>query len=331
MYRKKIISLLVILALLGLWAAGCNSRPPNTEPQVPPPQGGEIMEEPETPPRKTEPEQGESRPQPDRPVESLLVPGEEPDHPVTPESPPPQGEAPADTEILYTYNVINTFPHDPAAFTQGLYYRDGYFFEGTGLYGRSSLRKVNMGDGRVLMQTDLPGEYFGEGIVEFEDRIVQLTWRENTGFVYDRETFQIIETFSYETEGWGITSDGNNLIMSDGSEWLTFLDPVTYQPVRRLEVTGANGPVDMLNELEYIEGSIYANIWLTDAIVIIDPASGKITGRINLEGLLEHSEQPPLKTDVLNGIAYDAENRRLFVTGKLWPGIFEIELVPVNN
>jgi glutamine cyclotransferase len=230
-------------------------------------------------------------------------------------------------EILYTYRVINTFPHDSDAFTQGFFYTNGYFYEGTGLYGRSSLRKINPADGTVLKQIDLSPKIFGEGITACDDRIIQLTWREHQGYVYEKDTFSLIETFTYPTEGWGITYDGEHLVMSDGTSVLTFLDPVTYKSIRQVKVVDSNGPVTRLNELEYISGKIYANIWLTDYIVIIDPATGNITGRINLEGLINPLDYPEQEIDVLNGIAYDEENNRLFVTGKLWPKVFEIELI----
>ena len=230
----------------------------------------------------------------------------------------------------YTYVIVNQFPHDPQAFTQGLVYSDGFFYEGTGLYGRSSLRKVRPENGEVIKKRELTENLFGEGITIYQEKIIQLTWRENLGLVYDRESFEVLEVFSYPTEGWGLTHDGKHLIMSDGSSTLTFLDPETYKPVRQIEVTSSKGPVKNLNELEYIKGEIYANIWLTDYIVRIDPQTGKVTGWIDLSGLL-HPEITGGMEDVLNGIAYDQEEDRIFVTGKLWPLLFEIQLVPVEN
>jgi glutaminyl-peptide cyclotransferase len=234
-------------------------------------------------------------------------------------------------EILYTYRVIHTYPHDPDAFTQGLFYCNGYFYESTGLYGRSSLRKINPADGAIKKQIDLHPEIFGEGITASDDRIIQLSWREHQGFVYDKDSFLLIDTFTYPNEGWGIVSDGEHLIMSDGTSELTFLHPLTFTPIRKLKIFDSNGPVNSLNELEYINGKIYANIWLTDYIVIIDPATGRITGRINLSGLLNPGDYPGREIDVLNGIAYDKDNKRLFVTGKLWPKIFEIELIELQQ
>ncbi|HEY8344528.1 MAG TPA: glutaminyl-peptide cyclotransferase [Bacillota bacterium] len=233
--------------------------------------------------------------------------------------------------VRYSYEIINTYPHDPAAFTQGFIYLDGFFYESTGLYGHSSLRQVNPEDGTVIKQINLPENYFAEGMTAHHHhtrpRIIQLTWRENRGFVYDLESFTLRETFSYQTEGWGLTYDGEFLIMSDGSPVLTFLDPETFLPVKRITVKARNKPLPNLNELEYIKGKIYANVWLTDYIVIIDPETGLVTGEIDLTGLLDPASQQGHTVDVLNGIAYDEEGDRLFVTGKFWPKIFEIKLL----
>lgn len=228
--------------------------------------------------------------------------------------------------INYTYEIVNNYPHNQDAFTQGLVFEDGFLYEGTGIEKHSSLRKLVLESGRILKRYNLSSKYFGEGITIFDDKIVQLTWQSNTGFVYDKASFEFLEEFSYATEGWGITHDGENLIMSDGSAYLYFLDPVTYEEVSRIEVVEEEEQVKMLNELEYINGSVYANVWQTDFIVIIDPESGEVTGKINLEGLLDPAECIE-ECDVLNGIAYDVEGDRLFVTGKLWPKLFEIELV----
>ncbi|MDD5094081.1 MAG: glutaminyl-peptide cyclotransferase [Dehalococcoidia bacterium] len=227
----------------------------------------------------------------------------------------------------YTYRVINTYPHDREAFTQGLIFEDDVLYEGTGQYGGSSIRRVDLTTGQVLQIRELPDAFFGEGITLSGERIVQLTWRQNKGFVYNEQTFDLLQQFTYSTEGWGITSDGERLIMSDGTETLHFLDPVTFEETAQVQVTDENGPVTRINELEYVEGKIYANIWVTNSIAIIDPATGYVSGWIDLEGLLgpEDRVQP---VDVLNGIAYDAQRGRLFVTGKLWPKLFEIELVP---
>lgn len=232
----------------------------------------------------------------------------------------------ADRPITYSYRIINRLPHDPQAFTQGLVYKDGYFYEGTGLYSRSSLRQVNPEDGSVIRQVNLPEVYFGEGIALCHDRIIQLTWREHQGFVYDLDTFSLLQTFTYDTEGWGLTFDGKHLIMSDGSSFLSYLDPRTFKPVRKFEVKSNRQPVSHLNELEYINGKIFANVWLTNRIAIIDPTTGQVTAWLDLTGLLDPKTHPGHAVDVLNGIAYDAQGDRLFVTGKLWPYIFEIRI-----
>ncbi|UCF07096.1 MAG: glutaminyl-peptide cyclotransferase [bacterium] len=226
----------------------------------------------------------------------------------------------------YGFSVIHEYPHDPLAFTQGLVYHGGYLYEGTGINGRSALRLIEIETGTPLRSDTLDSQYFGEGITIYQDRIYQLTWQSQTGFVYDRETFTLLETFSYDTEGWGITHDGARLVMSDGSDTLRFLDPVTYVVLEAIAVQDSAGPVVRMNELEYIRGEIYANIWQTDRIAIISPQTGRVTGWIDLEGLLAPEDRPG--AGVLNGIAYDGEGERLFVTGKLWPKLFEIELVP---
>lgn len=227
----------------------------------------------------------------------------------------------------YTYRIINIYPHDPAAFTQGLVYQDGVFYESTGLYGSSSLRRFDLLTGQTTQITRLDPGYFGEGLTLWQNSLIQLTWRSNTGFVYHKDSFEMKQSFSYETEGWGLTHDGSLLIMSDGTATLYFLDPATFTVIRRIEVHDDIAPVDQLNELEYINGMIYANIWLTDQIVIIDPNDGRITGWIDLTGLLSAELKGHNPTDTLNGIAYDASDDRLFVTGKLWLWLFEIELV----
>lgn len=226
---------------------------------------------------------------------------------------------------VYSYEVINTYEHDRNAFTQGLVYKDGYLYEGTGLNGKSSIRKVKLETGVVLQSKTIPAKYFGEGIAIFDNKIIQLTWKAGTGFVYDKETFEKIEEFSYPGEGWGLTHDGRRLIMSDGTEYIYFLDPVKYRRIGKIKVHSAKGPVKNMNELEYIGDEIYANIWQTNAIVRISPDDGRVLGWINLDGLLKPEDRKG-KVDVLNGIAYDATKDRLFVTGKLWPKIFEIKL-----
>lgn len=225
---------------------------------------------------------------------------------------------------VYGYKVINTYPHDAQAFTQGLVYTDATLFEGTGLYGKSSLRRVDLPTGTVLQQHDLAADYFGEGVTSFNDQLMQLTWQEQTGFVYDQTTFDQLDTFSYPTEGWGLTHDGTHLIMSDGSDNLYFLDPETYAEIGRISVHDQGESITKLNELEYINGEIFANIWYTNRIARINPQTGRVNSWVDLAGLLTAEEAQ--NANVLNGIAYDANNDRLFVTGKLWPKLFEITL-----
>jgi glutaminyl-peptide cyclotransferase len=227
-----------------------------------------------------------------------------------------------------TYEVLNVYPHDPEAFTQGLVYQDGALYESTGLYGESSLRKVALETGEVLKRFDLPPDYFGEGLAVWEETLVQLTWREGTGFVYNLEDFSLIRRFTYSTEGWGLTHDGEQLIMSDGSDRLFFLDPESFQVVNSVSVSWEGNPVYQLNELEYVRGEVYANVWQTDDIIRIDPQTGKVTGWIDMGGILPLESRTP-QTDVLNGIAYDPEGDRLFVTGKFWPWLYEIRLISI--
>jgi glutaminyl-peptide cyclotransferase len=224
-----------------------------------------------------------------------------------------------------TYQVVRSYPHDKAAFTQGLVYENGVLYEGTGRYGQSSIRKVELETGRVLQVFNLPAEYFGEGITIYQDKIIQLTWKNQTGFVYDLESFSLLRDFTYPSEGWGLTHDGKNLIMSDGTSKLHFLDPETFAETGSVEVKDRGSPVVYLNELEYIKGQIYANIWQTDKIAIIDPQNGNITAWIDLTGIIKPGDYTD-NIDVLNGIAYDAASDRLWVTGKLWPRLFEIRL-----
>ncbi len=227
----------------------------------------------------------------------------------------------------YDYEVVAAYPHDPAAFTQGLAYDGGYLYEGTGLVGKSSIRRVDLATGSVLQSLDLPPPYFGEGITIMRDRLFQVTWQSNRGFVYDRSTFKQVGSFTYDGEGWGLTNDGKSLIMSSGTANLTFVDVRTFRVTKTVEVRG--GPPALgamrLNELEYVDGKVYANVWLTDYIVIIDPESGEVTGWVSLAGILK--DRPADPDAVLNGIAYDSKKKGLFVTGKLWPELFEIELV----
>ncbi len=233
----------------------------------------------------------------------------------------------------YTFDIINIYPHDPKAFTQGLVFYNGFFYEGTG--GRqkdtfhSSLRKVEVESGKVVQKVDLPGEYFGEGITIFNDKIYQLTWEEQKAFVYDVNDFKVLKEFSFFGEGWGLTHDATNLILSDGTQVLRFINPENFQVVRTLVVTDEKGrELDEINELEYVKGEIWANIWQENWIARIDPQSGKLVGRIDLKDLSERQMDEDRNADVLNGIAYDEASDRLFVTGKKWRQVFEIKLKP---
>ena len=233
---------------------------------------------------------------------------------------------PASRVPTYGYRVVRSYPHDRGAFTQGLIVRGGVFYEGTGLNGRSGIRKVKIESGEVLQTRPLAPEYFGEGITDWKGQIVQITWQSEVGFVYDINSFEPVRRWSYTGEGWGLTHDDTRIIMSDGSSALRFLDPATLKETGRITVHDAKGPVDQLNELEYVKGEIFANIWRTERIARISPKDGRVTGWIDLSGLLSPAERAG--TDVLNGIAYDAAADRLFVTGKLWPRLFEITLTP---
>jgi glutaminyl-peptide cyclotransferase len=232
---------------------------------------------------------------------------------------------------VFGYEIINVYPHSSLAFTQGLVYDDGLLYEGTGLYGRSTLCRVELQTGRILKQTQLDSNLFGEGIALWKDRIIQLTWQSGLGLVYGKENMIEIGNFSYQTEGWGLTSDRNSLIMSDGTDVLHILDPESFAEKGQILVTANGRPQTGLNELEYIKGEIYANVWPTNWIAIISPESGKVKGKINLQGILQESYLQGSKVDVLNGIAYDALGDRLFVTGKLWPKLFEIKVVPKGD
>ena len=222
------------------------------------------------------------------------------------------------------YEVVNSIPHDPRAFLQGLVWHNG-FFESTGRFGRSSLRRVEYPTGKVLQRVDLDAQYFGEGLAMVDNRLFQLTWQSHRGFVYDRDTFKLIREFSYDTEGWGLTYDGKSLILSDGTSVLTFLDPENFKPTRKLSVEINGEALRDLNELEYIDGEIWANVWHTDQIARIDPSSGQVKSYLDLAGILPAGETSDPEA-VLNGIAYDAQNKRIFVSGKLWPRVFEIRL-----
>jgi len=227
---------------------------------------------------------------------------------------------------VYTYKVVNTYPHDRSAFTEGLVFEDGVLYEGTGLHGYSTLHRVKLETGEILQICELPPQFFGEGVTIYGNKIIQLTWQSHIGFVYDKYSFKLLQEFNYPDEGWGITHDGKHLIMSDGTSTLHFLDPETFDEISQIEVYANDIPVTRINELEYIQGEIYANIWQTGHIARIDPLTGQVVGWIDLKGILS-PEDDSETVDVLNGIAYDAKNDRLFVTGKFWPKLFEIELM----
>jgi glutamine cyclotransferase len=228
----------------------------------------------------------------------------------------------------YGYTVVAAYPHDTGAFTEGLFWRDGFLYESTGLEGRSSIRKVTLETGLPEQERLVDSRYFGEGIIDWKDRLIELTWKHQIGLIYDIATFELIGEFSYPGEGWALTRDETRIIMSDGTSALRFLDPETLTETGRIQVTDDGRPVDNLNELEWVKGEVLANIWQTDRIARIDPKTGHVTGWIDLSGLLSAADQAGGRVDVLNGIAYDAATDRLFVTGKFWPKLFEIKLTP---
>lgn len=236
----------------------------------------------------------------------------------------------------YTYEIANTYPHDPKAFTQGLIFYDGFFYEGTGGRRRdsfhSSLRKIEVETGKVLQKFDLPGEYFGEGITIFNGKIYQITWEEQTAFVYDVNDFKLLKQFRYAGEGWGLTHDDKNLMMSDGTHVIRFINPETFETMRTIAVLDEQGkPLMQLNELEFIKGEIWANVWQKGVILRIDPNSGKLLGRIDLNKLADEQMDSSRDADVLNGIAYDEAGDRIFVTGKKWNKVFEIKVKPKES
>ena len=222
------------------------------------------------------------------------------------------------------FTVVNTYPHDPTAFTQGLEYRDGVLYESTGLQGKSGVRRVTLETGKVLQEFKIPPGYFGEGITVTAGKLFELSWKDKTGFVFDAKTFRLIRNFSYFGEGWGLTHDETSLIMSDGTSALRFLETTRFSERRRVKAMDGGTAITNLNELEMIKGEIWANVWQTDFIARISPKDGRVTGWVNLKGLLPQAPGP--KPDVLNGIAYDSAKDRIFVTGKLWPKLFEIKL-----
>lgn len=255
-------------------------------------------------------------------------------YPASPEdveipTPYPAPFAGIETSPMSGYRVVNTYFHDPGAYTQGLVItgNGSEFIEGTGLWGQSSLRRVDIETGQVKQYLALAEGYFGEGLTVINDRIIQLTWKSNTGFIYDNESFETLGTFSYPHEGWGITNDGQQLIVSDGTDIIRFWDPESFAETKRIQVSDEYGPVFLLNELEYVEGEILANVWYSDMIARISPETGDVIGWIDLAGLVEIGEDAAA-SNVLNGIAYDDQTGQLFVTGKRWPVMFEIELVP---
>jgi glutamine cyclotransferase len=237
--------------------------------------------------------------------------------------------APAFASAADTYRVVHTYPHDPHAFTQGLVFVDGHLYESTGRKGQSSLRMIDLETGRILQDQPVDSNYFAEGLTDWDSKLVQLTWETHIGFVYDRFSFRLLRTFSYSGEGWGLTHDGKSLILSDGTPSLRFLDPSTFKEVRRITVKDRGKRVTDINELEFIDGQVWANIWHSDRIARISPRTGKVLGWVDLAGLLPAGERSDPEA-VLNGIACDSGHHRLFVTGKLWPKLFEIELVSEN-
>lgn len=230
-------------------------------------------------------------------------------------------------QATYTYRVVHAYPHDAQAFTQGLIYLNGHLYESTGIQGHSSVREEDLETGRIIKYQALSSRYFGEGLTNWDNTLIQLTWQSHTALVYDLSTFRFLRSIPYPYEGWGLTQDGKDLILSDGSSKLYFLDPANFHEVRRIHVTDHGESVDQLNELEFIHGEIYANVWHKNRIARINPATGKVLGWIDLTGLLPPGSVTNPEA-VLNGIAYDPAHDRLFVTGKLWPKIFEIKLVP---
>ena len=227
----------------------------------------------------------------------------------------------------YTYKIIHVFPHDPDAYTQGLVYHNGFLYEGTGINGRSSVRKVQLATGKVLQNINLAEDFFGEGITIFKDQILELTWKSEIGFVYNLSDFKFIRQFAYTGEGWGLTTDGKEIFMSDGSADIRVLDGDTFKEKRRITVRDDSLPVTRLNELEFVGDEIFANVWTTDRIARISPKTGKVLGWIDMTGLMNPAERQNVDA-VLNGIAYDPVGKRLFVTGKLWPHLYQIQVVP---
>ena len=239
------------------------------------------------------------------------------------------------TPTYYTYTIVNTYPHDTNSFTEGLVYSDGFLYESSGSgnlpNGISTLRRVDLTTGNVLQEYSLPSQYFGEGIAIVNDTIIQLTWESNIGFIYNETTFALLGNFTYPTQGWGLTFDGKNLIMSDGTDHLYFLNPTTFQQTGEIQIHDGKTPVVHINSLDYINGEVYANIWLTNTIAIINPETGQVKAWIDLTGLPASVAVNSNPNAVLNGIAYDSQNNRLFVTGKDWADLYQIKLIPETN
>jgi glutamine cyclotransferase len=236
------------------------------------------------------------------------------------------GNPPVDQAVNYTYSVVKAYSHNTSAYTEGLVYSNGSLYESTGEYGTSSLRRVDLKTGTVLQEYNLSGEYYGEGLALVDGALVQLTWLNHIGFVYDANTFTQMRNFTVSTQGWGLTYDGTSLILSDGSSTLSYLDPQTYQVTRQVDVKDGNQSITNINELEYINGDVYANIWMTNRIAIINPQTGQVKGWIDLTGIYQSTDF----NSVLNGIAYDQQTNRLFITGKNWPNLYEITIKPAD-
>jgi glutaminyl-peptide cyclotransferase len=246
-----------------------------------------------------------------------------------PTAPAPSAHAQAEIP-LYTYKVVASYPHDTGAFTEGLFMQDGFLYEATGNVGESSIRKVELATGKVLQKRDIPAPYFGEGIIAWQGQLYELTWRHQKGFKYDLATFASKGEWTYPGEGWALTTDGRRIFMSDGTSEIRTLNPDTLAEIGRIKVTLSGAPVDQINELEFIKGEIWANIWMTDRIVRIDPATGKVVGTVYLGGLLNEADRGNSQPDVLNGIAYDAAGDHIYVTGKNWPKLYEIKVEKSN-
>jgi glutamine cyclotransferase len=239
---------------------------------------------------------------------------------------PPKAPSPENAGApKYGYQIVNIWAHDPNAFTQGLVFHEGKLLESTGEEGRSSLRRAELETGKVLKKNDVPVPYFAEGIAVLNGKVYQLTWQHELGFIYDVQTFERVGDFKYEGEGWGLTSDGQSLIISDGTNQIRFLDPASFRVTKTITVADNKRAVDQLNELEWVQGEIYANVWHDDKIAVINPETGRVTAWIDLTGLIPAEELQDSEA-VLNGIAYDQAGSRLFVTGKRWPRVFEIRV-----